>query len=113
MIKARVNETNTGSLSLCIKGHAGAAEIGQDIVCASASILAYTAAQLVKDYSASGKLKHKPTIFLKKGSSTVTCAPKEEYYNEVKHTFFVVQTGLNLLAHNYPQYVTLTKFGEA
>lgn len=113
MIKARVNETKTGSISLSIKGHAGAAEVGHDIVCASASILAYTAAQLVKDYAVSKKLKHEPIIFLKKGSSTVTCTPKEEYYDEVKHTFFVVQTGLNLLAHNYPQYVTLTMFGQA
>lgn len=113
MIKARFNETKTGNISLSIKGHAGAAEVGQDIVCASASILAYTVAQLVKDYSASDMLKKKPTIMLKKGSSTVTCSPKNEYYDEVKHSFYVVLTGLSLLAHNYPQYVVLEMFGQA
>lgn len=113
MIKVRLNETKSGSLSLSIKGHAGAAEVGQDIVCASASILAYTVAQLVKDYSATDKLKHKPTIMMRKGSSTITCSPKEEHLNEVKHTFFVAQTGLNLLAHNYPQYVDITMFGQS
>ena len=87
--------------------------MGQDIVCASASILAYTVAQLVKDMYAQGKLKKKPTILLKKGSSSVTYTPKSEYYEECKHCLYVVQTGLNLLAHNYPQYVTLTMFGEA
>ena len=113
MIKARLNETKTGSISLSIKGHAGAAEVGQDIVCASASILAYTVAQLVKDYSNLDMLKKKPTIMIKKGSSTVTCSPKQEYYDEVKHSFFVVQTGLNLLAHNYPQCVDIEMFGQA
>ena len=85
---------------------------GQDIVCAAASILAYTVAQLVKDYSANNMLKNKPTIMLHKGSSTVTCSPKKEYFDEVYHTFFVVQTGLNLLAHNYPQYLDIKMFGE-
>lgn len=113
MIKVRFNETKTGFISLSIKGHAGAAEVGQDIVCASASILAYTVAQLVKDYGNLNMLKKKPTIMMKKGSTTVTCSPKKEYYDEVKHSFYVVQTGLNLLAHNYPQYVVLEMFGQA
>ena len=112
MIKVRLNATDTGNISLSIKGHAGAAEVGQDIVCAAASILAYTVAQLVKDYSANNMLKNKPTIMLHKGSSTVTCSPKKEYFDEVYHTFFVVQTGLNLLAHNYPQYLDIKLFGE-
>ena len=113
MIKAKLTETKTGTISLSIKGHAGAAEVGQDIVCASASILAYTVAQLVKDYGNSDMLNKKLTIMIKKGSTTVTCSPKKEYYDEVKHSFFVVQTGLNLLAHNYPQYVELEMFGQA
>lgn len=109
MIKARLNQTKTGNISLSVKGHAGAAEVGQDLICASASILAYTAAQLVKDYANSGYLKKTPKILMKSGSSTITCTPKKEYFDEVAHTFYVVQTGLNLLAHNYPQYITLEK----
>ena len=112
MIKARLNETNTGCISLFIRGHARAAEVGQDIICASASILAYTVAQLVKDYSKLGMLNKKPTLIIKKGNATVTCIPKKKYYDEVKHSFYVVQTGLNLLAHNYPQYITLEMFGQ-
>lgn len=112
MIKAILNVTNTGSISLSIKGHAGASEAGQDIICASASILAYTAAQLVKDYGERNLLKKKPTITMRKGSSTITCTPKSDYFDEVFHSFFVVQTGLNLLAHSYPQYVDIKMFGE-
>lgn len=111
MIKAKFTETKTGNISLSIKGHAGAAEVGQDIVCASASILAYTVAQMVKDYGNSNMLKKNPTIMLKKGMTNVTCTPKKDYYEEVKYSFYVVQTGLNLLAHNYPQYVELEMFG--
>lgn len=114
MIKVKLNDTNPGSLSLSIRGHAGAAEVGQDIVCASASILAYTVAQMVKDYSNADMLEEKPTITLRKGRTDVTCMPKKEYYDEVKHTFCVAQTGLFLLAHNYPQYVDIiTMFGQA
>ena len=113
MIKARFSETDTGHFIMSIKGHAGASEVGQDIVCASASILAYTVAQLVKDYGMKDMLKKKPTILLKKGSSTVTCTPKKEYYDEVKHSYYVVQTGINLLAHNYPQCVDVKLFGQA
>ena len=111
MIKCRFSETETGTVSLSIKGHAGAAEVGQDIVCAAASILAYTVAQLVNGYAESNMLKRRPILIMKKGSTTVTCRPKEEYYDEVRHSFFVARTGLNLLAHNYPEYVTLKAFG--
>ena len=37
------------TLSLCVTGHAGFASMGQDIVCAAASILVYTAAELALD----------------------------------------------------------------
>lgn len=113
MIKVRLNCTETGHISLSIRGHAGAAEVGQDIVCASASILAYTVAQLVKDYNNKNMLKHTPKILMRKGSSTITCTPKDEHFKKVYHTFFFAQTGLNLLAHNYPQYVTITMFGQS
>ena len=113
MIKCKLCETETGSISLSIKGHAGAAETGKDIICASASILVYTAAQLVEGYGKSNMLNSKPILIIKKGRATVTCSPKKRYYDEVKHSFYVVQAGLSLLAYNYPQYITLEMFGKA
>lgn len=114
MIKIKLSESKAkGSLSLKLKGHAGQAPLGEDIVCASASILAYTVAQMVTDISSKGGLKKPPTIKLEKGDAVVTCYPKDETYAELLHTYFVAQVGYNLLAHNYPQFVELQMLGKA
>ena len=100
-------------VSLHVKGHAGANAPGNDIVCASASILAYTLAQNIKMSQERGLLKYSPKIKLKEGDSIITCRAKdEETYTEILHTFLVIQTGYMLLAHNYPQYVAVEMFGQ-
>ena len=99
--------------SLHVKGHAGQNPPGNDIVCASASILAYTLAQNIKMSEELGHLKYSPKIKLKEGDSIITCRAKDdETYAEVLHTFLVIQTGYQLLAHNYPQYVAVDMFGQ-
>jgi uncharacterized protein YsxB (DUF464 family) len=101
-------------VSLHVKGHAGQNTPGNDIVCASASILAYTLAQNIKMSEERGHLKYSPKIKLKEGDSIITCRAKdEETYAEILHTFLVIQTGYMLLAHNYPQYVAVEMFGQA
>ena len=101
-------------VSLHVKGHAGQNEPGHDIVCASASILAYTLAQNIKMSEERGHLRYPPKIKLKEGDSIITCRVKdEESYIEILHTFLVIQTGYMLLAHNYPHYVAVEMFGEA
>ena len=50
-------EKCTGRLILQLKGHAGAAPVGEDPVCAAASILTYTAAQFFGCLYAEGKLQ--------------------------------------------------------
>ena len=95
-------------IRLTLKGHAGQAEHGQDIVCASASILAYTVAQIVKAMEHHGDLEGKPNIDLNEGDATIMCRcrdPKD--FGELVHTFFVAHVGYALLAHNYPEYVSL------
>lgn len=111
MIEVEIRETDKGLLSLTVKGHAGASEVGKDIVCASASILTYTVAQYVKDMGKMDKLNSKPTIILKKGNAKVTCSPKDVYYDECRQAYLVVATGFNLLAKHYPQYVTFKLIG--
>jgi uncharacterized protein YsxB (DUF464 family) len=102
------------AVTLRVKGHAGAAPIGHDTVCASASILAYTVAQNVKMAEARGMLKYAPTIKLRDGSSIISCRAKDDdAYTELLHTYLVIQTGYQLLAHNYPQFVAVEMFGKA
>ena len=95
-------------LRLKVIGHAGQAEAGQDIVCASTSILTYTVAQIVKDMGVTGRLKNEPVIDLKDGCATITCVCKDnESYYEALSAYNVANVGYSLLAHNYPQYVEL------
>lgn len=112
MIKARFSVTKTGNIKLSVTGHSRAADEGKDIVCASASMLAYTIAQVIKDCFANDMLQTKPEIILQPGNAKICCKPKEAYFTEVYHSFFVVQTGMVVLAHNYPEFVRTKTFGE-
>ncbi len=113
MLKAKfsMNE-ETGLITLKVKGHANQAEKGKDIVCASATILSYTVAQIMKNINSRGGLKKPPTVKLSDGRALISCHPTEDSYEEVLHTFLVAQVGFGLLAHNYPKYVSLAPFGE-
>lgn len=100
-------------LRLKVKGHAKQADIGQDIVCASASILTYTVAQIVTDMKKKELLETEPTVILDSGNATVTCICKtESAYAEAFSAFYVAMVGYQLLAHNYPQFVELNIVGE-
>lgn len=98
--------------SLRLSGHAGYSDIGTDIVCASASILAYTLAQMLKGNEARGQCKYPPVIKLNEGDANISVRAKDDNaYSDMLHTFMVVQTGYALLAHNYPQYVAVELLG--
>ena len=103
----------SGSITLKLTGHAGQAKKGEDIVCAGASILAYTVAQALQFMYEQGELQKKPHIKLKEGDTIIVAKPKPERYEETLHTFFVAQVGYSLLAKTYPQYVTLSSFGDS
>ena len=103
----------SGSITLKLTGHAGQAEHGSDIVCSAASILAYTVAQTLQFQYEEGGLKKKPHLKLEPGNTVIVAKPKPERYEEALHTFFVAQVGYSLLAKTYPQYVSLSSFGES
>ena len=108
MITARFyKKPDNGSIHMTLNGHSGAAPRGQDLICASATMLAYTAGQAVQFLYEQGKLRCKPKISIREGNAVIIATPKEEALAETLHTFWVVQTGIHVLAHNYPQYVTL------
>ena len=114
MIQARFEKSEDGkTLILAVKGHSEQAVSGQDIVCAAASILAYMVAQMVKTMREDGKLKKAPTVRMDSGDAVITCKPTKQFFGEALHTYRVAQTGYELLAHTYGEYVRVTKFGEA
>ena len=98
---------SAGSIHMDLKGHANAAPKGEDLICASATMLAYTVAQVVQFMHEQGKLKKKPKIVLREGNATVIATPDEESYAEALHAFWVAQCGVHVLAQNYPQNVKL------
>ena len=113
MIKASFTRTEDKTLLFKVDGHAGQDDSGHDIVCSAASILAYTLAQTMRYIDGQKGFEAKPVIHLNEGKATILVRPKEKYEGEVLQTFFTIEVGFSLLAHNYPQYVELKMFGEA
>lgn len=114
MIKVKFEENNDkGILCLRLKGHANFGCKGNDILCSSASILAYTVAKAISFMYEEKKLCKKPNIKLNEGNACIVCKPKEDAYAEALHAFFIAEVGYSLLAQSYPQYVELTPFGQA
>ena len=114
MIKASFKrDEESNAIILKVKGHAGLNKEGHDIVCSAASILTYTIAQYLQYAHNRGGLQKKPHIVLNDGDALIVAKPTNDFEGEVLNAFFVAEVGYSLLAHNYPQYVELSMFGEA
>ena len=108
MITARFyQKPSNGSIHMTLKGHAGAAPKGEDLVCSAATMLAYTVAQAVQFMFEQGKLKKKPKIHIRNGEAVIIATPTEDAVAETLHAFWVAQCGIHVLQHNYPQFVKL------
>ena len=103
-------KTDGKRISFSAKGHAGAAPKGYDLICASASMLAYTLAGVMRRMNEESSLHEKADMLLEEGNSHIKAKPVEGRYNECMHAFYVIQTGYELLAKSYPKYVKLKKF---
>ena len=107
MITVRFYRKRQGSVHMVMDGHAGAAPKGKDLVCAGASMLAYTAGQAVRFLYEQGKLRCRPRITIHEGSAVIIATPKGDFEGEVLFLFWVVQAGIYVLARNYPGCVRL------
>ena len=100
-----IKVTFTGSpkkLSLRLEGHAEYAEHGKDIVCASASILAYTLATIIETFGIESNIK------LESGDTTIECVCNDHPMMDViRDSFNFAIEGYALLEQTYPQYVRL------
>ena len=90
---------------LNIDGHAYSGEPGHDLVCASASILAYTLAASVKNMVSAGQVKE-PIIELDAGRAKIACKPPPANKSVVTLMFDTVCAGFELLAANYPENIS-------
>lgn len=113
MVKATFtykNESNESILLLSVDGHAGAGNVGEDIVCSACSILSYTLAQTLLVMESEGKLRKKPRIDIKEGKAKIVAKPKTEVLPEALHYFYMTYVGFNLLHENYPRFVDFSPF---
>ena len=91
--------------SLKAVGHAGYATSGNDIVCASVSILCYQLAQWLTFNEE--KQERLPEIKLESGNVDIKCYPKTEYAEEFKHIFDYILVGFELLENQFPQNIKI------
>ncbi len=90
---------------LTVTGHAYSGEAGHDIVCASASILAYTLAVNVETLVEAENARE-PTIRLDEGNAEVSCKAIRRYKDVVKLIFSAICSGFALLANQYPDNIS-------
>ena len=97
-------------IKLTIKGHANAAEKGEDLICSAVSFAAYTVAKNISDLNTVHAFKEEPKIELEEGNAVIACTPKKDTYRECLMVYLVIQTGLELLASQYPDNIQITTF---
>lgn len=90
---------------LAMTGHAGAADYGHDLVCASASMLAYTLAVNVANMADHGQVRQ-PITKLSDGEAEISCNPKSNLKNTVTLVFDTICAGFELLANEHPENIT-------
>ena len=93
-----------------VTGHAMSGEAGQDLVCASATILVYTLASFVNNMESAKQVRN-PTVKLKEGDAVISCAPPNRYKGAVTLVFDSICGGFELLARDYPDNISYEVFG--
>lgn len=101
------------TVTLSIKGHAGAGPKGEDNVCASISILGYTFAKDIYDMKLDKRLKKEPIIELDDGNFYISARARADDFAAALHSLFVIMKGFVLLENKYPEFVHIKRFDEA
>ena len=88
-----------------VVGHAGSAEKGKDLICASASILVYTLADFVKKAEKEGQVWCS-VIHIDEGDTIISCSPNEGKKESITEVFDAICRGFELLARDYPDNIS-------
>ena len=90
---------------LTVTGHACSNEYGKDLVCAAASALALTMAANVGQMASKGYVLD-PVTELEEGHAEISCNPRTRYRDSVKQVFMSVCVGFEILASQWPKYIS-------
>ena len=108
MLKIRIEKKNKdGEYQLKMKGHCNFALEGKDIVCAAASILCLSMAQVIENNK--DKLLKKPQVIKHRGHATIRWKPKPEFEGALNNSLYTVEQGLKILEHEYPDYIRIER----
>lgn len=90
---------------LTIRGHAKSDEYGRDLICAACSTLALTMSANVAYMNAADCIED-PVTILEEGNAEISCKAKEQFQDSVKQVFMSVCVGFEILATEYPNYIS-------
>lgn len=93
-----------GRCYLHVSGHAEYSPGGMDIVCSAVSMLVCTLAACLEDEEGRGNLKDRQAD-LRSGEVNLEWEPEDFAAGRVRAIWETVETGLSLLAENYPANV--------
>jgi uncharacterized protein YsxB (DUF464 family) len=99
MININIKESEK-ELEVVIEGHAGYAETGKDIICASVSALFYTMLNFFEDR----KTTELTEYIIKNDLSIYRVKHKSKYFSEV---FPIIAAGFEMIRNDYPGYVNV------
>ena len=94
------------NLRLSMEGHAKAAPLGQDIVCAALSMLMMCLERRLRDYDDGVWLRVKKA----EASASIEAVAEEELVEQCRESFDTVFAGFMLLAENVPEHVRAREF---
>ena len=92
--------------SVWAKGHAGQANKGADIVCASVSTLLYLLATEVIRMDEEGLLMQKPVVRMLPGDVCINASPRAAERKRLEYLFATTGRMFQVLAQSYPDYVS-------
>lgn len=90
---------------LTMEGHAGAGELGHDLVCCAASMLAHTLGANVQHLEEQGYVQAM-RVDLHPGDTEIECTPAKNWEGTVTLIFDTVCAGFDLLARDYPENIS-------
>lgn len=102
---------HAGFNRVTVKGHAGTAPEGEDLVCAAVSAITYTLAGNAKRIEKMGAART-VTIRLDKGDSEIQVEPVRQCKASVELIFRSICVGFELLAQEYPEAVEYDIYGK-
>lgn len=106
MIKITFTECD-GAFAMKCSGHSGYASKGTDIVCAAATMLAYTYAQALQNLYDEGILPEEPVMDFSDGEAFIRAEASGETVETVRTVLRTVQAGCMCLASNYQEHVSV------